>query len=326
MLAAIAAAKRSIYIEMYIFVDNTETHHFFDVLKQKARSGVKVKLILDSLGSNDLHEDDVAELRDAGVELLFFSYWLRHTHKKILIVDEEVAFLGGVNINKLFRKWNDLQVKLSGPIVKSVLRSFAKSYRACGGCDIVLRAIGHHKLRFLEQAKIWFLEQQQLTRKNPLAKLYRDKLKSAQGSIVIVTPYFAPRRWLVGILHQAVLRGVRVEILVPQKTDNRFANWVNYLYLSKLAPLGIKFYLHPEMNHAKALLIDGREGMVGSNNIDPLSFDYLLEAGAVFTDPEMVAELSTIVDGWRCVSNLFIPATHSPTWLDCLFMPIVGIF
>ncbi|MBI5742693.1 MAG: phosphatidylserine/phosphatidylglycerophosphate/cardiolipin synthase family protein [Candidatus Niyogibacteria bacterium] len=326
ILGAIREAKRSIFIEMYIFVDDTETHHFFDILKEKARHGIKVKLILDSLGSNGLHESDIAELRAAGVELLFFSYWLTHTHKKILIVDEETAFLGGVNVSKLFRKWNDLQVKLSGPIVKNVLRSFAKSYRACGGKDVALRALGHHKLRFFEREPIRFWGQERLTRKNPLAKLYRDKLNNARESIVIVTPYFAPRRWLVGILHQAVLRGVRVEILTPRETDHHIFSRINYLYLTKLAPLGIKFYLHPEMNHAKAFLIDGREGMVGSANIDLLSFDYLLEAGAVFNDAEMVAELAAIIDGWRRVSKVFAPAEHPLSRLDRLLMPFVGIF
>jgi cardiolipin synthase len=326
MLDTIRGAEKSVYMEMYIFVDNTETHHFFDILKEKARRGVKVKLILDSLGSNELHEGDIVGLRAAGVELLFFSYWLRHTHKKILIVDEATAFLGGVNISKLFRKWNDLQVKLSGPIVKNVLRSFAKSYRACGGKDVALRAIGNHKFRFPEGAQILFWGREQLTRRNPLAKLYRDKLKNARESIVIVTPYFAPRRWLIGILHQAVLRGVRVEILVPRETDHHIFSRINYLYLMKLAPLGIKFYLHPEMNHAKAFLIDGREGMVGSANIDLLSFDYLLEAGAVFNDAEMVAELAAIVDGWRRVSSGFVRTDHPLTWLDRLLMPFIGIF
>ena len=122
MIGAIVKAQKSIFIEMYIFVDNTDAHKFFEVLAEKAKEGVKVKVIIDSFGSQELSQKTIAKLKSAGVELLFFSYWLRHTHKKILIVDEKIAFLGGVNIHKLFQKWNDLQVRFTGPMVKSVIR------------------------------------------------------------------------------------------------------------------------------------------------------------------------------------------------------------
>src|SRR3989338_2506019 len=128
MIEAIAGAKRSIFIEMYIFVDNTDQHNFFKILEAKARMGVKVKIIIDSFGSNELSQNTIVKLKNSGAELLFFNYWLKHTHKKILVVDESTAFLGGVNIHKLFQKWIDLQVSFTGPIVKSVIRSFAKSF------------------------------------------------------------------------------------------------------------------------------------------------------------------------------------------------------
>ncbi|MBI5045853.1 MAG: phosphatidylserine/phosphatidylglycerophosphate/cardiolipin synthase family protein [Candidatus Niyogibacteria bacterium] len=323
MLAAVTGAKKSIFLEMYIFADNTEAHHFFDILKQKARGGVKVKLIVDAFGSNTLRAEDVSELRGAGVEIFLFSYWLRHTHKKILVVDEETAFLGGVNIHKLFRKWNDLQIRLSGSIVRGVIRSFAKSYRTCGGKDVSVLA--HLRRRnFLHKTKIWFLEHQQLTRKNPLARHYREKLGSARKSIVMVTPYFAPHRWLIGALHQAVLRGVRVEVMLSRHTDYWMLDRINHLFVFKLYALGIKFYFHPEMNHAKALLLDRREGMVGSNNIDLFSFGYNVEAGAVFTDKEMVTELSKIIGEWKVASEVFTFSMYRPNWFDRLLLPLVG--
>lgn len=323
MLEAIAGAAKSIFLEMYIFADDTETHHFFDILKQKARSGVKVKLVVDAFGSNALHAEDVVRLREAGVEIRFFSYWLRHTHKKILVVDEKIAFLGGVNISQPFRKWNDLQVRLSGRIARGVIRSFAKSYYECGGRDLLVLAYLRRR-NFLQKAKLWFLERQTFTRKNPLARHYRDKLGGARKSIVIVTPYFGPHRWLIGILHQAVLRGVRVEVMLPRHTDHPIFDRVNYLFVSKLYALGIKFYLHPDMNHAKVLLIDASEGMVGSNNIDPISFDYNAEAGAVFTDRAMVAELGEIIEKWKGASEIFTPSMYRPNWLDRLILPLVG--
>ena len=87
MIEAIAGAQKSIFIEMYIFVDNTARHDFYKILEEKAKKGLKVKVIIDSFGSNELSQKTIDRLKSAGVELLFFSYWLRHTHKKILIID-----------------------------------------------------------------------------------------------------------------------------------------------------------------------------------------------------------------------------------------------
>ncbi|MBI4993789.1 hypothetical protein HZC33_02425 [Candidatus Wolfebacteria bacterium] len=128
MLKDIKAAKKSIYLEMYIFVDNTSGYNFFEILKQKADEGVKVKIIIDSFGSSELSQKMIDELRKVGAEVLFFSYWFERIHKKILIIDENIVFLGGVNIHKFFRKWNDLQIRLEGSIAKYSLRSFARIY------------------------------------------------------------------------------------------------------------------------------------------------------------------------------------------------------
>ncbi len=322
MFEAIAGAAKSIFLEMYIFADDTETHHFFDILKQKARDGVKVKLVVDAFGSSALRTEDVARLREAGVEIHFFSYWLRHTHKKILVVDGKIAFLGGVNISKSFRKWNDLQVRLSGRIARGVIRSFARSYRDCGGQDQEVLSYLRRK-NFLQQTRIKFFGRQYFALKSPLARHYRAKLSDAKESVIIVTPYFAPRRWLVGVLHQAVLRGVRVEVLLPRHTDHPIFDRMNYIFIPKLHALGVVFYLHPEMNHAKALFLDGREGMVGSHNIDPFSFSSNTEAGVVFTDKKMVEELGKIIEEWKSVSEVFTPSMYRPDWFDRLLRSLV---
>jgi len=105
-------------------------------------------------------------------------------------------------------------------------------------------------------------------------------------------------------LCQAILRGVNIEIILPQKTDGGIIDRVNYYYLLKFYPLGIKFYLQKEMLHAKAMVVDEKEGFVGSQNIDLLSFDYLLEMGMFFTNQKMVADLIdlallTTKDSWQ---------------------------
>ncbi len=325
MLEAMSGAHKSIFLEMYIFVDNIDTHHFFEILKEKAKNGIKVKLILDSYGSSGIDSATIAEVRNSGVELMFFSYWLRRTHKKILVVDGKIAFLGGVNIHKLFRKWNDLQIYLTGPIVKSVARSFAKTYLMCGGKDQDVLAYDGKKT-ILRRTKLWFLEYQHISKKSLFKKHYQDRLLNAKEKIIIVTPYFVPHRWLIGLLHQAILRGVEVEIILPQKTDLWHMDRVNHFYVSRLYSLGIKFYLKKEMIHAKAMIVDGVEGMVGSQNIDPLSFEHNLEAGIFFRDEKMVKDLLRIINDWQKESIIFEPSIYKKTWPDYLIAPVIRVF
>jgi len=325
MLEAIKDAKKFIFLEMYIFIDNTNGYNFFEILEKKAKEGVKVKIIIDSFGSQELNKEVIEKIRKAGAELLFFSYWLSRAHKKILIIDGNIAFLGGVNIHKSFQKWNDLQVRFTGVMVKSVIRSFAKSYEMCGGKDVEV-LIYNNKKNIFRKTKLWFLEHQQLGKKKLLKKHYQNRIKNAKEKIIIVTPYFIPRRWLIGVLHQAILRGVRAEIILPLCTDHWIFNRVNYFYISKFHRIGINFYLQREMNHAKAMIIDNAEGMVGSQNIDPLSFDHNLEAGIFFRDKKMVDDLGKIISDWKQNCVIFEPSMYKKIWFDYFLAPAMRIF
>ena len=325
MLEAISGAKQSVYLEMYIFADNTPDHAFFAALMQKAKEGVRVKIIIDSLGSADLQTKTISDAKDAGIELLFFSYWLQHTHKKILVIDETIAFVGGVNIHKLFKKWNDLQIRMKGPVVKSIIRSFARTYQMCGGTDPLVLAWNSKKTR-ITKARLWILEHWKPESQRETRKYFQEAIGGAHKNITIVTPYFAPQRWLVGALHQAMLRGVSVDVMLPEHTDLWHMNHVNYFFMYRLRVLGATIYLSPEMNHAKAMLIDNTEGMGGSQNIDPLSFQYNLETGVFFREENMVKDLKEIIEQWKNDSFIFDPPIKKPELIDYILSPIIRIF
>ena len=325
MLEAISGASESIFLEMYTFVDNTKGYNFFEIIKQKARAGVRVKIIIDLLGSFEVKSPAIEELRESGIEIKLFSYWLKRTHKKILVVDEKIAFLGGVNIHKIFCKWNDLQMRFEGSIVKNVLRSFARTYHRCGGKDPdILSYID--KKAILDKTKLWILEHWQLNSKSFIKQHYRESIKNAKKNIVITTPYLAPARWLIGELHQAVLRDVDVQIMLPKETDSWIMNRVNYFYIFRLYHLGVKIYLKKEMNHAKAMLIDDTEGVVGSQNIDQLSFEHNLETGVFFREKYMIRDLKEIIDNWKQTSDVFESTSKRTSWFDYLLAPLIRIF
>ncbi len=304
MIEAIRQAQVSIFIEMYIFLDDTKvTHDFFGALKERLESGVKVVVIADAYGSLELKKEVVSALRVAGAEFLFFSHLLRRTHRKILIVDEKIAFLGGVNINQKIIKWNDLQIRLQGRIIKPLLKSFSYGYKMCGGKDQEI--LKYQKNSLIKKIKSWVVDDWPNKDTAYLKDYYRQKIIEAQESIVIITPYLIPPRWLMGLLDNAVNRGVKVEVVIPKFTDIIFIDRVNYYYASKLSELGVKFYFLPNMNHAKIFMVDGQEAMIGSSNFDVLSISLNVESGVFFTQKALISDLTRIINHWKDSAVIF---------------------
>lgn len=324
MFESIVLAEKSIYLEMYIFKDDMIDFDFLKLLKEKAKNSVRVKVILDSFGSGDLSKKTIIELRDSGIELIFLSYFLHRTHRKILIVDEEVAFIGGVNFHQSASLWNDLVVKVKGQMVLPILKSFAKVYAECGGKDKVVLFYNTKILK--DKMQDWLVEHFPIKNKFNLKKIYKENLKKAKENITIVTPYFMPKRWLIGELHQAVLRGVKVEVLVPRITDHYFIDRVNYFFMHKVAKLGVNIYLEKNMNHAKVMMIDNKEGIVGSHNFDYLSFELNSEVGIFFKDVRVMKKLVNIVEEWKKDTILFDLKMEKPNFLDYILSPIIGFF
>ena len=316
-------AKKSIYMEMYIFQDDIAEFDFLGLLKEKAKQGLQVKLIIDSLGSAGLASNAVAELKNSGVEVLVMSYLLHRMHRKLLVVDEKIAFVGGVNIYKTARFWNDLMVQVRGALVRKLVLSFAKSYRNAGGKDPILVS-KKNKLN-LEKVDTWIVEHSPVVKKYHLKKAYTKYLNNAQKSITLVTPYFIPKRWLRVALHQAVLRGVNVEVLVPKRSDQFYTDRVTYFYVYKLCKLGVKFYMEETMNHAKAIIIDKKQAMVGSQNLDIFSFDLNSELGVFFQNQSAVTKLENIIASWKKDSTLFDYKTYKPSWFDYVVSPIINL-
>ncbi|MEI6552936.1 MAG: phosphatidylserine/phosphatidylglycerophosphate/cardiolipin synthase family protein [bacterium] len=331
MFDAISFAEKSIYLEMYIFQDDITEFDFLTLLKEKAQSGVKVKMILDSFGSSGLSKKAVSEIRESKIELLFLSYFLHRTHRKILVVDDDTAFIGGVNFYQASSLWNDLMVRAKGKIVKSITRSFAKAYVEAGGKDIEvvnksLKLKPESSKKIKQKLHDWLVEHSPSINKFRLKKIYTEHISSAKENVTLVTPYFMPKRWLIGLLHQAHLRGVDVQILIPEDTSYYFLDRINYIYICKLAKLGIKFYIERQMNHAKIMMIDGREAIVGSNNLDYLSFDLNSEIGIFFNDIKAVNEISSIISEWKKDSLPFDTCVYKAHWFDYLLSPIIRIF
>lgn len=324
MIEAIENAQKSIYIEMYIFLDDTvESHDFIGKLKQRAAEGKKVIIVADAFGSMELSKETIASIRKSGIELIFFSHWLRHIHRKILVIDEKIAFIGGVNIGKRFIYWNDLQLKIGGIMVKKILRSFAYTYEMAGGKNLKILKLREKK--FARKIKSQLIENWPIKNIYSMKEHYIEKIKNAQKSIGIITPYFSPPRWLISLLDDAIRRGVVVEILIPKKVDWKICTSLNYHFMYKLHSLGIRFYLLDKMNHSKLLLIDHEQGLIGSQNFDLISFEYNSEAGIFFKDKKLIKDLHELFEKWKKRAIIFEPKKYKMRAVDYLIFMLVRI-
>lgn len=326
MFKAMSAAQKCIYLEMYIFLDDTQaTHNFLGLLKEKAEAGLEVVIIADAFGSASLKAETVEGLRKSGVEFIYFSHWFRHTHRKILIIDNKIAFIGGVNIEEKIRDWRDMQIKLQGKIVRPLLKSFAYAYEMVGGKkDSILQ---YSRQPLVQKIKSWITDNLATSSKiYNLNVYYQKQIREAKSSIKIVTPYLLPPRWLLALLDDACRRGVKVEILIPNDTDVKPLNKVNYLNACRMSAYGVKFYLTPTMNHAKIMLIDGKEGVIGSQNMDILSFNWNIEAGVFFRQKDLVNDLDHIINNWKKEAIAFAAHGQRIKWSDKILIFILKIF
>lgn len=211
-------------------------------------------------------------------------------------------------------------MKVSGPIVQTLARSFQKAYIAAGGEDT--RFIARQFATPLGRAKMELLERWPGKEKNPLHAHYRERLQNAQKSITILTPYFIPHAWLLAELKKATARDVEVEVIVAEDADPWIAKMVSKIAIASVGASKIRFYATRDIHHAKALLIDDHEGMVGSPNIDPLSFDHNIEAGIFFEEESLVRDLRATIEEWKRDAVVYNPKDHALPWYLSIFVPV----
>lgn len=325
MINSILKAKKYIYMEMYILDNKIQEYDFLKILADKAKEGLEIVLVLDAFGSSEFKSSDIKFLRDNGIEVLFFSKWLRRTHRKILIIDDSTAFIGGVNFHGKSIDWVDLQMRVSGKIlIKNILRSFSYSYKMSGGKKEYILEKRRHSI--LENLKAQFLENLPSHNVYALENYYQDKIISAQKSIKIVTPYFVPPRWLIALLDNAASRGVLVEIIIPLKTDLKFLDRVNYAHIYQVRNLNIKFYAQKEMNHSKILLIDDQDVLIGSQNLDIMSFRVNVESGIFSNNKKLVNDLLLIIEKWKENSCDFPVKNKKINIFDKIILGFIRLF
>lgn len=310
MLADIAAAKKYVDLDQYIFLPGRVGQRFIDLFIKKAQEGVRVRMICDAVGSSGLYNSNIPnELSEAGVQIFFhnpiskwrldnFTSWFFRDHKKILVVDGEIAHTGGVGINDRMADWRDSNVRMTGPIVAEFERVFKRML------ELVRKrrfAVIHNnpinsEFGFMTSSPYLRSIRSFRYRKRYLRDLYLDKINNAKKFIYLTTPYFVPDFRLFNALQNSSQRGVDVKLIVPGRSDIFWVDLAAASYFSLGLGAGIKIYRYKNrILHAKTAIIDDW-ATIGSANLDNLSFWFCYEDNVLSTDPGFSQELKNQFD------------------------------
>lgn len=300
MLELCQSATKSIYIEQYIFVVDETGNKFLEIFKKKTAEGVKVRMLLDAVGSYGFYNSALPEeLRKLGIEIRFFnstSPWRVHTifswffrnHKKTLVVDERAGFTGGTGVGVHMKLWRDTTAYLEGSVVQEIMNSFEEMWVIAEEHNIVVRI---KELRLKKMSRD-FITNSPYFKKRFLYQVIMAALRASQKTIYLTTPYFIPDRRLIRILRLAVHRGVDVRVIVPEIIDVLLVATASHSSFGELLRDGVRIYKYtPATLHAKTIVVDDEWATFGSFNLDSLSFRYNYEANVVTLDSKCVAEL-----------------------------------
>ncbi|MGW6204845.1 phospholipase D-like domain-containing protein [Streptomyces sp. NPDC055089] len=307
MLAAIRDAEYTVDMMTFVYWRGEIAEKFAAALADRARAGVRVRLLLDGFGSRLIEKDQLDLMDEAGVEVAWFRKPLylsplkqnHRCHRKVLVIDERTAFTGGVGIAEEWcgdarneHEWRDTHVQVSGPAVDGLAAAFAQNWAEC------------HDELFDSRDRFVNCERQgeavvQVVRGSAsfgwqdMQTLIRVVLESAEERLRLTTAYFAPDAFFTQLLCAAAQRGVEVEILLPgPHTDKRVCQLAGQRYYEDLIACGVKIYQYqPTMLHAKVITVDRVASLVGSTNFNRRSLDHDEEVMLAVMDCDFTAAL-----------------------------------
>ena len=315
MLEAIDGAQETVSLCTYIFDHDPSGLRFRDALARAVERGVQVRVLIDAVGARYSRPSMVGELRRVGIPVARFHpelltwrmpYFNLRNHRKILVVDGRIGFTGGMNIRHGHvvaeapsHAIRDLHVRMEGPVVAEFQEVFAEDWYTATG----------ERLR----GEGWFpvvLERGDVVARGifdgpdinygKLQTILLGALATAERTVRVVTPYFIPDPSIQDALGVAAMRGVEVEVYLPEKGNLALVQWASQAYWASVLEQDVRIFLTgPPFDHSKVMTVDGGWGLVGSANWDPRSLELNFEFNVESYDPDFVEALDTFVDERR---------------------------
>ena len=310
MLEAIERAEATITIEAYIYWAGDIGRQFADALAARARAGIRVKILLDAIGSASIGRDILAVLESGGCQVAWYNpiHWYtlgrvnNRTHRKSLIIDGRIAFTGGAGIADHWRgnargphEWRDLQIRLEGPAVVPLQTGFAHNWQQTTG-ELLTGEAYYPPLAVSGPLAVQTLLSSPETGASNVRTMYYLSIVCARQSIYIANPYFVPDPVAIDTLIEAKRRGVDVRIMVSGiRNDNWLARHNSVRLFGRLLAAGIEIQEYNRtMLHQKTMVVDRLWVTLGTTNFDNRSFAHNEESNVCFFDARLAERLHDI--------------------------------
>jgi|SRR5579862_9511869 len=344
MIEAIARARRFILLETYIFSDDFVGRRFARALASKARQGVDIRVLYDSLGSKATPREFFGWMRSQGIRVQAFHpirpflHGLRYrsrNHRKVLIIDGHTAFVGGLNLSREYAArqeggegWRDTEIEIMGPAASELARLSLDFWPTEWNHPPALRIALEDPPAQEGGSPVLILGSSRLRDRFKISRHLRFAFRQARQRIWIANPYFLPSPALRGELLRATQRGVDVRLLVPRSSDVPPALFASQRLFQRFLRWGIRIFEWPgPMMHAKTAVIDAQWSTVGSYNMDPLSLLLNDELTAVMLDRGFGARLEAMFrEDFEASTELTPEAWQKRGWFRRITEKICYVF
>lgn len=310
ILLAISKARKYIHLEYYIIEKGELWNRLKTLLIKKAREGVEVRIIFDDVGSWTLPKKDIKEMRIVGIQIypflpvrmpLFTNKVNYRNHRKIVVVDGETGFIGGLNFADRYLHglpdigiWRDTQLKIKGEGVTSLQIVFLTDWY------FVCQELLLNKEQYLPNKRVDGNVVMQTVASGPdsdwtsIQQAYFTLINMAKKYVFISTPYFMPGETTLNSLKTAAMSGVEVRMMIPYRSDSRLTHWCTRSYIEELLEAGVRVFQYRNgFNHSKVIVIDGMVSSVGTANMDMRSFEQNFEVNMILYDRNVSKKLAT---------------------------------
>lgn len=329
MFAAIDRARSSVHLEYFNFRNDSIADCLFDLLAKKASEGVKVRALFDGFGNDSnnrpLKKKHLRALRERGIEIYEFDPvqfpWVNHVfhrdHRKIVVIDGNVAYTGGMNVADYYIKgtevvgsWRDMHCRIEGQEVNTLQAIFIKiwnkvTHQNVHGAEYYR---GNDSLDYFDNLKpdtcksagnkmVGIINREPRTSNKIIRSFYTKAINASKDSIKLINPYLTLNRTLKKALRNAVKRGVKVEVMVSTHSDIPLTPDCVFYNVHKLMKQGVIVWMYqPGFHHTKVIMVDGKFCTVGSANLNARSLRFDYEENAIIVDKETTLQLSNLFD------------------------------
>lgn len=310
LFKSINEAKDHIHLLYYIFNNDKLGKRLVNLLVEKAKAGVQVRLLYDHIGSLGL-ERILQPLVDAGGQVAaFFPSKIPYlnlrlnyrNHRKLAIIDGQVGFVGGINVGdeylglvERFGYWRDTHLKITGSAVYDMQTRFILDWNLSSEHKLNLKHQLFPPVTNAGKIGVQMVSSGPHSEAEQIKNSFIKMIYGAKENIYIQTPYFVPDEPLLSALKTAALSGVDVRVMMPAKPDHKFVKWVAFSYMGEVLNAGVKVYQYEKgFLHAKTIVVDGKIASVGTTNFDVRSFKLNFETNAIIYDSDTATKLQQI--------------------------------